>query len=82
MLAVSDLDRAGRTVAGALGVSTGAVLASHPRARMRLEPVGQRPGLAARQDVDGPPGVGVNQDSGVDVTAAQREVIDAQHLRR
>jgi hypothetical protein len=82
MPAVSDLDRAGRTVAGTLGVSAGPVPADHPRARVRLEPVGQRPGLAARQDVDGPPGGGVNQDGGVDVAAAQREVIDAQHFRR
>ena len=49
---------------------------------MRGEPVFQRPGLAARQHVDGPPGSGVDQDGGVDVAAVQREVIDADHFGR
>jgi hypothetical protein len=36
----------------------------------------------AGQHVDGSPGGSVDQDRGVDVAAAQREVIDADHVRR
>ena len=60
--AVSDLDRARCAVAGAFGIGAGPVAADHPRARVGREPVGQRPGLAAGQHVDGPPGGGVDQD--------------------
>jgi hypothetical protein len=80
--AVSDLDRVGGAVAGAFGVGAGPVPADHPRARVRGEPVFQRASLAAGQDVDGPAGAGVDQDGAVDVPFAQREVIDAQCLRR
>jgi hypothetical protein len=80
--AVGDLDRARCAVAGAFGISTGPVPADDPRARVRREPVRQRPGLTAGQDVDRPPGGSIHQDRGVDLPAAQREVIYAQHLRR
>jgi hypothetical protein len=53
--AVSHPDRAGRAVAGALGVGAGPVAADHLRPRVRREPVFQRASLAAGQDVDGPP---------------------------
>jgi len=36
----------------------------------------------ARQHVDGSPGGSAGQDGGVDVAVAQREVIDADHVRR
>ncbi len=80
--AVRDLDGAGGSVAGAFGIGAGPVPADHPRTRVGGEPVFERPGLAARQHVDGPPGGGVNQDGCVDVAAAQREIIDADHVRR
>jgi len=47
-----------------------------------LQPVGQRSGLTAGQDVDRPPSGGIDQNGGVDVPAAQREVIDTQHFWR
>jgi hypothetical protein len=34
---------------------------------------------AARQDIDPLPGLGVDQDRCVDMAAAQREIVDAQH---
>jgi hypothetical protein len=80
--AVRDLDRAGGAIAGAFGVGSGPVPADHPCARVRLEPVRQRPRLAAGQDVDRLPGGDVDQDGCVDVAAAQRKVIDAHNLRR
>jgi hypothetical protein len=82
MPAIGDLHRIRGAVAGALGIRAGPVAADHLCARVRLEPVGQWPGVAAGQDVDGLAGGGVDQDGGVDVAAAQREVVDSQHLRR
>jgi hypothetical protein len=55
--------------------------ADHPGAGVRREPVLQRAGLAAGQDVDGPSCGGVDQDGAVDVPFAQREV-DAEYLQR
>ena len=80
--AVSDLHRVRRALAGAFGISAGPVAADHPRAGVGLEPAGQRAGLPAGQDVDRPPGGGVDQDGRADVPCAQREVVGAEHFRR
>ena len=76
MPAVGDLDGVRCAVTGGFGVGAGPVAADHPCARVRLEPVLQRASLAAGQDVDRAAGGGVDQDGGVDVPSAQREVID------
>jgi hypothetical protein len=52
--AVGDLNRSRSAIAGALGIGTGPVPADHPHPWVCLEPAGQRPSLAAGQDVDGP----------------------------
>jgi hypothetical protein len=46
-------------------------------AQPRLQPFS----LAARQDIDALPGLGVDQHGGIDLAAAQGEVIDAEHPR-
>ncbi len=55
------------------------VPADHLGARMRGQPVGQRFGVAAFEQVDRPAAVQVEQDGAVHVAAAYREIVDAQH---
>ena len=49
---VGDLDRVGCAVPATLGVGTGPVPADHLGAGMRLEPRGERAGLAVGEQVD------------------------------
>ena len=82
MPAVRDLDRGRGAPAGAFGY-----------APARSRQITCAPGWAASQSASGPaslpgqhvdrqPGGGVNQDGPVDMPAAQREIIDADHLGR
>ena len=79
---VRDLDRARGARAGAFRICAGPVTADHTGARVGGQPVRQRACLPAGQHVDRPPGGGVDQDGPVDMPAAQREMIDADHLGR
>ena len=53
MPAVGDLHRVGRTVAGAIGVSTGAVPADDLHAGVGAQPVGEVGGFSAQEHIDG-----------------------------
>jgi hypothetical protein len=77
-----DLDRVRRAGPGALGAGPGPVPADHPRARAGLQPGRQGRRLPVREQVHDLPGGHVDQDRPADLAAAQREVIDAQDLRR
>ena len=71
-----------RCAAGdAVGVAAGAVAAYDLYAGVAGRPGGQRLGGAFGQHVDGPTGVHVDQDRAVVPSAAQREVVHAQHTR-
>ena len=59
---LTDRDATERRITG-----PGPVPADHPGTGMRGEPVTQRPGFPARQDVDGPPGGDIDQDRGIDM---------------
>lgn len=81
MEAISDLDRIGCGGAYGPGIRTGAVAAPDLGAGMSLKPVGQSGGGAVGQDIDRPAGLDVDEDGAVDVTALEREVVDAEHPR-
>ena len=76
------LDRGRRAGAGALGESSGPVPADHLGAGMPAQPGRQGIGLPVREQVNGPPGLHVDQDRAVGPAAAEREVIHAQHPHR
>jgi hypothetical protein len=77
--AVGDLDRGRRALPGAVGVGAGPVPADHLGAGMRAQPAGEGVGLAVGEQVDRAVGGHVDQDRAVDVPAAQREVVHAEH---
>jgi hypothetical protein len=78
---VGDLDRAGCAGAGPVGVGAGAVPADHLHPRVGGQPVRQRPGVAAGQQVQRCAGLAVDQHGAIVLAAADREVIDAEHPR-
>lgn len=78
---VTGLDRAGQRPADRLAIGTGPVAANDFDARMAAQPGFQHVSFAAGQDIDPLPSLGVGQDGRVDLAAAQREVIHAQHPR-
>jgi hypothetical protein len=82
MPAVGDLDRLRCAAGGAVGVEAGAVPADHLGARPGLEPVGERVGGPAVEDVDRPAGLDVDQQRPVPAPFAQRELVRAEHPRR
>jgi hypothetical protein len=82
MPAVGDLDRIWGAVPGALGVIAGPVPADHLRARMRPQPVSERPGFPVSQQVDRLTGGNVYQDGPIDMATPQGEVVDPEDLRR
>jgi hypothetical protein len=49
---------------------------------MGTEPVPKGARLPVREQVDGPPGLDVDQDRAVDAAAAEREVVDPEHADR
>ena len=79
MPAVTGLDRAGQRAADRLAVGAGPVPAHDLDARVIAQPLLQHVSLPAGQDIDPLAGLGVDQDGRVDVAAAQREIVNAQH---
>lgn len=66
--------------ADALAIRTGPVPARRLDLGVPLQPGGQRAGHAIEQNVQGPVSAHVHQDGVVRLAAADREVIDAEHL--
>jgi hypothetical protein len=81
MPAVGDLDRVGQDAADSLGVGARSVPADDLDAGMGAQPGLQRVGAAVGQDIDSAAGLRVDQDRGVALPAAQREVVHAEHPR-
>lgn len=79
---ISDLDRVGRAGARTVGVGAGPVSADDLHLGMVAEPLGQRVGVAARQDLDRTVGGHVDQHRAVHVPTSEREIVDAQHRYR
>ena len=79
--AVTGLDRAGQRAADRLAIGAGPVAAYDLHAGMPAQPRLQYVSLPAGQDIDPLAGLGVDQDGRVDLAAAQREIIDAEHPR-
>jgi hypothetical protein len=77
--AVTGLDRAGQRPPDRLGVGTGPVPAHDLGTRVLTQPCLHHVSRPAGQDIDPFPGPGVDQDGCVDVAAAQREIVSAQH---
>lgn len=78
---VADLHCVGQNSADGLGVGGGAVPAYDLDAGMVTQPGLQGRGLAVRQDRDASAGLGIDDNRGVAVAAAQGEVVDADHSR-
>ena len=78
---VGDLDRLRCPGPGAVGVGTGAVTADDLDAGMRGQPVRQRLGVTAFQQVQRGARLAVNQQRVIALAAAEREVIDSEHPR-
>ena len=81
MPAVAHLHRAGQCPADGLAVGPGAIPAHDLHPAMTEQPFLSDAGGAARNYVDAPPGLGVDEYRRVDQAAAQREVVDPQHPR-
>ena len=79
---VGDLDRVGCAVPAAQGVGTGPIPADHFGAGMRLEPRGERAGLAVGEQVDRMPVGHVDQDRAVVMPPPEREIVHAEHRHR
>ncbi len=80
--AVGDLHGLGCASMGAVGVGTGAISAHDLDAGVLAQPVGEGVGLPVSQQLHRSVAGHVDQDAAVDVAAAQREVVDAQHRHR
>ena len=78
---VGDLDRVRRPGAGAVGVGAGAVPADHLDAGMGGQPVRERLGVAAFQQVQRGAGLAVDQHGAVVLAAPDREVVHPEHPR-
>jgi hypothetical protein len=76
---VADLHRVGQGPADRLGVGGRAVPAHDLDPLLASQPCFQDGGLAVGQDIDAFPGLGVDDDRGVAVAAAQGEVVDTDH---
>ena len=79
--AVPGLDRVRQRPADRLPIGTGPVAADDLNAPMIAQPGLQHHGLSAVQHIDPLPSLGAGQNGRVDLAAAQREVINAQHPR-
>jgi hypothetical protein len=77
---VADLDCGGQRAADGFGVGAGAVAAHDLDAGMLAQPSFGDVGGAAGQHVDALAGRGVDEHGGVAAAAAQREVVDPEHL--
>jgi hypothetical protein len=78
---VGDLDRLRHPGPGAVGVGTGAVTADDLDAGMSRQPVRERLGGAAFQQVERRAGLAVDQERAVALAAPEREVVDSEHPR-
>jgi hypothetical protein len=78
---VGDLDRLRCPGAGAVGVGAGAVTADDLDAGMSRQPVRERLGGAALQQVERRAGLAVDQERAVALAAPEREVVDSEHPR-
>jgi hypothetical protein len=76
---VADLYRVGQGAADGLGVGGRAVAAHDLETRMLAQPGLQGGPLAVGQGRDGSAGLGIRDDRGVAVAAAQGEVVHADH---
>lgn len=81
MPAVADLHRVGQRPTNRLGVGGRAVPAHDFDLCLSAQPCRQRVGLPVGQDIDAFPGLGIDDDRGVAVAAAQGEVVDPDHSR-
>jgi hypothetical protein len=79
---VGDLDRARRPGAGPVRVRPRPISAEHLDAGVNREPVGERPGVAALDQVERRAGLDVDEQRAVMLAAPDREVIDPEHSRR
>ncbi|GGP72006.1 hypothetical protein GCM10010185_51730 [Saccharothrix coeruleofusca] len=79
MPSIADLHRVGQSTANRLGVGGRAVPAYHFDTGMPAQPRFQGGGVAAGQDRDASAGLGVDDDRGVAVAAAQGEIVHADH---
>jgi hypothetical protein len=77
--AVGDLDRVRCCLPGGLGVGASAVPADDLGSRVVPQPGREGGGLPISQQIHRLVGGHVHQDGAVDMSAAQREVIHAQH---
>ena len=73
---VGDLHRLRSPGPGGLGIGPAAVAAHHLDLGMLGQPRRDRTGVAALEHLDRATGLQVHDDRGVDVAAAQREVVD------
>ncbi len=80
--AVGDLDGERCAAGSAFGIAAAAVPADHLDARAGIEPGAEGLRGPLGEHIHRPPVLDVHQDGAVNMAAAQREVIDAQHLRR
>jgi hypothetical protein len=81
MPAIGDLDRVRCPGPGTLGIRAGPVPADDGCAGMRLQPRLHGGGLPVRQHAHDITGAHVDQHGAVDMSLAQREVVDADRLR-
>jgi hypothetical protein len=79
--AIADLHRFGQGTADGLGVGGRAVPAHDLDTWMFTQPGRQGGRVAAGQDRDTPAGLGIDDDRGVAVAAAQGEIVHADHPR-
>ena len=79
--AIRDLDRVRQAGAHGLRVGAGAVAADDLYTGPGGKPGGDCGALPVREHLDRAVGVHVDQDRAVAVAAAQREIVDAQHVQ-
>nr|WP_271189901.1 hypothetical protein [Dactylosporangium matsuzakiense] len=82
VVAVGDLDRVRGAGSGADGIVPAAVAAGDAHARMPAQPVGEGVRAAVGQHVDRSVRGHIEQDCRVVLAFLDREVVDAEHLRR
>jgi hypothetical protein len=77
---IHDLERLGRTVAGALGVDLRAITAEDADLGMLPQPSGQGLRRAIWQQVHDPVRLQIHQDRRIGLPPATRKVVDTEHL--
>jgi integrase len=82
MKAISHLDGLRGSDSRSLGVRLSPVAHHHLDARMLGQPCGEGLGLSSREEINRRACLQIDQDGGIGVTAAQRQIIDAEHAGR